>query len=244
MTPWFEVEQLAGDTYAISEYKHWEEPHCYLLCGCKRAVLIDTGLGIAPIEPIAAALTELPIEVLTTHVHWDHIGGHADFAQTAVFPSEAAWLAGAFPLPLEVVKKQLMQQPCDFPPEFVLEDFSLRPVTAAHWLRDGEMIDLGGRTLEVVHTPGTARDTAVFMKRRGARCMRATSFTKAVSMRFIPPLIPCFLKSRWTGSVSWPSRKSGRGTTSSAFRENLSIASGKVSKDWLIRASFGRGRGV
>lgn len=154
MTPWFEVEQLAEDTYALSEYKHWEETHCYLLCGRKRAVLIDTGLGIAPIEPIAAALTELPIEVLTTHVHWDHIGGHADFARTAVFPSEAAWLAGAFPLPLAAVKKQLTQQPCDFPPEFVLEDFSLRPVTSARLLRDGEMIDLSGRTLEVVHTPG------------------------------------------------------------------------------------------
>ena len=41
---WFTVEQIDRDTFSISEYKHWEETHCYLLCGEKCAILIDTGL--------------------------------------------------------------------------------------------------------------------------------------------------------------------------------------------------------
>ena len=45
MKDWFTVEKIDEDTYAISEYQHWEETHCYLLCGTKRALLIDTGLG-------------------------------------------------------------------------------------------------------------------------------------------------------------------------------------------------------
>lgn len=37
MNDWFTVEQIDAQTFAISEYKHWEETHCYLLCGNHRA---------------------------------------------------------------------------------------------------------------------------------------------------------------------------------------------------------------
>ena len=47
MDNWFTIEQIDRDTFSISEYKHWEETHCYLLCGEKYAILIDTGLGVS-----------------------------------------------------------------------------------------------------------------------------------------------------------------------------------------------------
>ena len=68
MNNWFTVEQIDFQTFAISEYKHWEETHCYLLCGQKKAILIDTGLGVSNIKNIVDSLTELPVEVITTHV--------------------------------------------------------------------------------------------------------------------------------------------------------------------------------
>ena len=37
MRPWFTTEQLAPGTWAISEYRHWEETHCYLLNGRSEA---------------------------------------------------------------------------------------------------------------------------------------------------------------------------------------------------------------
>ena len=82
MDSWFTVEQIDCNTFAISEYKHWEETHSYLLCGEKMAVLIDTGLGISNIRKIVDTLTQLPIMVITTHIHWDHIGGHKYFKAT------------------------------------------------------------------------------------------------------------------------------------------------------------------
>ena len=84
MKDWFTVEKIDEDTYAISEYQHWEETHCYLLCGTKRALLIDTGLGVANIKEVVDKLTMLPIFVVTTHVHWDHIGGHQYFENIGV----------------------------------------------------------------------------------------------------------------------------------------------------------------
>ena len=59
MDSWFEIKQIEQDTFVISEPKHWEETHCYLLCGEKRAVLIDTGLGISNIKEIVDRFDEV-----------------------------------------------------------------------------------------------------------------------------------------------------------------------------------------
>ena len=56
MDSWFTVEQIDQDTFVISEYRHWEETHCYLLCGTKRAILIDTGLGVSNIREVIDGL--------------------------------------------------------------------------------------------------------------------------------------------------------------------------------------------
>ena len=56
---WFTVEKIDKDTYVISEYKHWEETHCYLICGNQRTALIDTGLGVSNIRTIVEKLTDL-----------------------------------------------------------------------------------------------------------------------------------------------------------------------------------------
>lgn len=154
MGGWFTVEEIDSRTYAISEYGHWEETHCYLLCGRERAALIDTGLGVADIREVVDALTELPVLVLTTHAHWDHIGGHGRFERIAVHEAEAGWLSGGFPLPLEVVKHSLTARRCDFPPEFDIDAYRIFQGAPQRLLRDGDRLDLGGRELRVVHTPG------------------------------------------------------------------------------------------
>lgn len=93
MDDWFTIEELDTNTFAISEYKHWEETHCYLLLGEQRAVLIDTGLGVSNIKQVVDTLTKLPVQVITTHVHWDHIGGHKWFHNIAVYETEKEWLS-------------------------------------------------------------------------------------------------------------------------------------------------------
>ncbi len=49
MDDWFTIDRVEPDTYIISEYRHREETHCYLLNGSARSLLIDTGLGIGNI---------------------------------------------------------------------------------------------------------------------------------------------------------------------------------------------------
>lgn len=154
MKNWFTVEPIDSNTYAISEYAHWEEPHSYLLCGEQKALLIDTGLGVANIRDVVDRLTSLPVMVATTHVHWDHIGGHRHFDCIAVHEAEKAWLAHRFPLPLEVVLRNLAGRPCDFPEGFDLGQYQIFRGMPQIILHEGSIIDLGGRKVEVLHTPG------------------------------------------------------------------------------------------
>lgn len=154
MDDWFTVEQLEADTFAISEPRHWEEPHSYLLLGAKRALLIDTGLGVADLAAVVRGLTKLPVVAALTHAHWDHIGGLNGFAEIAVHPAEADWLAGRFPLPLAAVKQNLLRRPCGFPPEFDPARYALYSGGATWLLQDGDVLDLGGRRVTALHTPG------------------------------------------------------------------------------------------
>lgn len=165
MADWFTVEKIDNDTFVISEYKHWEETHCYLLRGDKQAVLIDTGLGVDNIKNVVDRLTTLPILVLTTHVHWDHIGGHKYFDNIAVFENEESWLSGNFPISLNIVKDNLMYRPCDFPEGFNINNYNIFQGVPSKILNDGDIIDLSTRQLKVIHTPGHSPGHCCFYER-------------------------------------------------------------------------------
>ena len=75
MNHWFTIDHINKDTHIISEYRHWEETHAYLLEGTDRSLLIDSGLGICNIYDEVRMLTDKPVIAVATHIHWDHIGG-------------------------------------------------------------------------------------------------------------------------------------------------------------------------
>ncbi|MCH5325132.1 MAG: MBL fold metallo-hydrolase [Eubacterium sp.] len=154
MENWFTIEKIDEDTFAISEYGHWEETHCYLLLGTEKAVLIDTGLGVGDIKSAVDSLTKLPVTVITTHVHWDHIGGHKHFNDIAVHEKEVNWIAEKFPIPLQAVKQNLLKERCDFPENFSIDDYRIFQGVPHRVLQDGDCIDLDNRKIKTIHTPG------------------------------------------------------------------------------------------
>lgn len=133
MSDWFTIDRVDESTYILSEYQHWEETHCYLLSGSECSLLIDTGLGIANIYDEVVRLTDKPVTAVATHIHWDHIGGHKYFRNFYAHAAELDWLCGQFPLSLGTIKTMVLDR-CDPP-----DDFD---------------IDLGGRRVQALHTPG------------------------------------------------------------------------------------------
>ena len=154
--PWFTVQKVDDKTYAISEYGHWEKVHSFLLIGTERAALIDTGLGIDSMKRVTDQLTNLPIDVITTHVHADHIGSHAEFKNIYVHEADADWLInGIQGLSIEQIRKDVSRDitlptPSTFNPA-TYTPFQGQPTGL---LADGDIVDLGERTLTIYHTPG------------------------------------------------------------------------------------------
>ncbi len=71
--------------------------HAVLVRVDGEAILIDTGLGIAPIRPLAEALAGVPVSVVNTHAHFDHIGGNREFSDIAIHERGAARLRQGVP---------------------------------------------------------------------------------------------------------------------------------------------------
>lgn len=153
MKEWFTIDQIDQVTYVLSEYRHWEETHAYLLNGETASLLIDTGLGIASIYEEVIKRTDKPVIAVATHVHWDHIGGHREFSHLCVHEAEVSWLTKQFPLPLSQVKQTVMAH-CDLPENFDIDRYELFQGAVETVLKDNDVIDLGGRVLRVIHTPG------------------------------------------------------------------------------------------
>ncbi len=153
MKEWFTIDKIDDTTFIISEYRHPEETHCYLLIGNKRCLLLDTGLGIRNIYEQVRKLTDKPVTVVATHIHWDHIGGHRYFPDFYVHRAELDWLNGKFPLPIQAVRN-LVADHCELPERFEIGAYEIFQGTPTKVLDGGEIIDIGGREIEVLHTPG------------------------------------------------------------------------------------------
>lgn len=153
MNDWFTIDKIDKYTYIISEYRHWEETHCYLLNGTKRSLLIDTGLGICDISRVISKLTDKPVTAIATHIHWDHIGGHKYYPDFYAHEAELNWLNGGFPQPLDMIKGYVVER-CELPKDFNISDYEFFQGIPTKVLHGGENIELGDRVIKVIHTPG------------------------------------------------------------------------------------------
>lgn len=134
----------------------------------KKAVLIDSGLGIVDMKEVVDSLTALEVIVITTHVHWDHIGSHSSFQHIAVHESEAEFLSSWFPIPKAMVMMGLCGNNCNFPEGFDPSTYEVYHQGADIFLHDKDTIDLGNRTLTIYHTPGhSPGHICIYEKQRG-----------------------------------------------------------------------------
>ena len=72
---WFRVWEDRPGIWVIEEPLHSECVKSNLIVGRDRAVLIDTGMGVGDIRKLVMELTRLPVTVVQSHAHNDHIGG-------------------------------------------------------------------------------------------------------------------------------------------------------------------------
>lgn len=138
---WFTITAIDYQTFAIGEPRYWQRNYSYLILGKERAILFDTGPGVRDIKPAVQSLTKLPITVISSHPHYDHIGNNHRF-------SHIAWLDA--PAIRSEVEGDLFQ------PSF-LRGFTTRripPFPISEWWQPNQQVALGERNLTIFHVPG------------------------------------------------------------------------------------------
>src|ERR1700683_4568906 len=153
---YFAVEDLGDETFAIGEPRYYQQNYSYLIVGRTRAVLFDSGSGTRDISGVVANLTKLPVTVIVSHLHFDHLGGIGPFGDVAMIdlPNTRADLSGD------------LFKPSRYEYMGFLDRRDAPSLRVSEWLAPGAIIDLGGRELTVLSTPGhTPSSVALFDSR-------------------------------------------------------------------------------
>lgn len=121
----------------------------YLIEGEERAILLDAGTDIKELDKIVAGITSKPVTLIATHVHPDHTGKSIDcFPEIYINAADMVNVAEMMPNYKGTIK----------------------------YLHDGETIDLGGRQIEVIFTPGHTPGSTTFMDRAAGYGFSGDSF--------------------------------------------------------------------
>jgi glyoxylase-like metal-dependent hydrolase (beta-lactamase superfamily II) len=178
---WFEVYKLSDGVYAIYEDGQFEEVISYLVVGEQKAALIDTGNGIGDIKSLVERINNLPVIVVNTHTHGDHIGGNHQFDEVAAYESDFSKERSANGRTRaqmgNYINNDMVWKP--FPDYFNAETWKINPFKVNRWLKDGDKIDLGGLVLEVIHTPGHSPDSICLLDRENKILWTGDSFYPA-----------------------------------------------------------------
>ena len=184
---WFEVYRVADGVFAIYEPFQFQEVISYLILGSKEAVLFDTGLGIGRMSAVVRQLTPLPVTVLNSHTHSDHIGGNAEFERILAMDTAYTRANTAGFAPKAVAGEVAAEALCrGLPPGFDAAQYRIRPFTPTRFIRDGHRIDLGGRQVEVLHVPGHTPDAVALLDSAAGFLWTGDSFYEGPIWLFAP----------------------------------------------------------
>lgn len=184
--PWFEVYRVAPGTFAIYEPHQSEEVISYLIVGKKRALLFDTGMGISDIKKVTGELARLPVVVLNSHTHSDHVGGNWEFG--TVWGMDTDFTRQNAKGSREYAQEELEPgNVCgELPKGFDAKAYATRPWKISRYVHDGEKIDLGGRTIEVLATPGHTPDAISLVDRANGLLFTGDTYYPAPIWLFRP----------------------------------------------------------
>ncbi|MEM7194647.1 MAG: MBL fold metallo-hydrolase [Pseudomonadota bacterium] len=168
---WFSVTRLDQGIYQIRENCVDPDLRCniWMVLGRDRNLLIDSGMGVTPLKPTIVELSEKDVVAVSSHAHFDHMGGAHEFnchlghradAELFANPTLERTLANAF-----ITVETIVKSPYD---GFELSRYTLTPAPLTGFLDDGDVVDLGDRVFRVLHLPGhTPGSIALYENRTG-----------------------------------------------------------------------------
>jgi len=153
---WYETIRMGDGITLIHE--PWIKPffrcNVWHLRGRDRDLLFDSGLGHVSLSRHVRLVTERPLTCVASHTHFDHIGCHHEFPERCVHSAEAKILADPRN-EWTVADRYATDDMFDALPDgWDAAAYRIEPAPAGRLLEAGDIVDLGDRAFEVIHTPG------------------------------------------------------------------------------------------
>lgn len=186
VSDWFVTRELGPGVHLIAEPF---QVNSYLVSGTEARAHLDTGLGVADIRAAGDALSSSSPFAANTHYHFDHVGGNGRFDEVAIHEAGVELLAAGPGDEVEghrrwtqrMIERWPTYRELDegfftltddvatlrpFPEGFDFAAWTVEPSTATRVLHEEDVLDLGGRELRVLHTPGHSPDSVCYLEER------------------------------------------------------------------------------
>jgi glyoxylase-like metal-dependent hydrolase (beta-lactamase superfamily II) len=154
---WWRVTPM-GDGITLIDEPHihsFYRCNCWHIRGGDEDMLVDSGMGVVSLRGWVPLVTERPLLAVASHTHFDHIGCHHEFPRRAVHRAEAQFLTNpdrkavlADPYVTDDIFDRLPPEP------YTSAAYRVEAAPATQLLEDGDILPLGPRRFEVIHTPG------------------------------------------------------------------------------------------
>jgi len=119
----------------------------YIIEGTKKAMLIDTGTKCEKLDEVIRQITQKPLYVFITHIHVDHAGNMDFFDNVYFHPADTVLMSRVKPYKGKV-----------------------------HYVKNGDLFDLGGTIIEVLEAPGHTPGSIVLLDRKAGNCYSGDAY--------------------------------------------------------------------
>lgn len=154
---WYRIRPQSDGVTFIDEPHIQEFYRCNIwhIRGRDRDMLVDSGMGVVSLRKWVPLVTERSLTAVASHTHFDHIGCHHEFEYRVIHAAEADILANptnAATYADKYVTDDIFHK---LPPQpYASTTYALKAAPATRIVQDRDVVDLGDRHFEVIHTPG------------------------------------------------------------------------------------------
>lgn len=153
---WYSIEPAGESLNRVREIHidPYLAGNMWLAQGRDHTLLIDTGTGIAPLKETLTTQFGQPNAAVVLNCFYDHAGGLYEFDERLAHEADRAAIEapdGTTSVADDYVcDDMLLALPRA---GYSTAGYAMRPARVTRALRDGDRIDLGDRSFEVLHTP-------------------------------------------------------------------------------------------